>query len=134
MPLLISLLLSVPLSAAVVLAEAGPPALDPGSYQSMGWILVGLASITATVNQFMNAVLNWRKMREPAAAALCPLECAKLRVLEAEIRAVEMRLEKRISEQLGSINTRLGTLETSISRAIGDINYAIGKIDGQGAK
>lgn len=112
-----------------VLAEV--PAGDPASYQSAGWILMGLGGLVLTGNQFMNAMLNWRKLREPANPPVCPLECARLKVLEAEIRAVELRVEKRISENLGMINTRLGTLESTLTKVVADFNYALGKIDAQ---
>lgn len=109
-----------------------PPA-DPTSAQSAGWLLLGLGGLALCGNQLMSAVLNWRKLREPELPPppLCPVECARLKVLEAEIRAVEMRVEKRISEILGSVNTRLSSLENTLSHIVGDFNYALGKIDGR---
>lgn len=119
------------LLSVFILAEApAPPAGDPASYQSAGWILMALGGLALTGNQIMSAMLNWRKLREPEAPT-CPLECARLKVLETEIRAVEMRVEKRISEHLGSINTRLGTLEQTLTKVVADFNYALGKIDSQ---
>lgn len=125
MPALLLLLLVLPLPALA--ADVSPA--DPSSYQSVGWLLMGLFALVGMYNQGVAAMLNTRKLRAPG-----PEETeteAKFAAVAKDIRELEMRVEKRMAETMGSINTRLGTLESSISRAISDINYAIGKIDGQ---
>lgn len=119
------------LSLPLLLAEIDP-LTDPQSYQSLGFLLLALGGLFLVANQLMAAVLNWRKLREPEPATGCnPQECMKLKVLEAEIRAVEMRMEKRLGEHLGSISTRLLSLETTLTHVVRDFNYVLGKIDGR---
>lgn len=126
-PLLCSLLLPAIVSS-VLLGESAT-AGDPASYQSAGWLLLGIAGLAAAINQVMGAVLNLRKLRAPS-----PEETetdAKFAKVAAEIKAVEQRLEQRMGEHLGSISTRLQTMESSLTRVVSDFNYAVGRIDGQ---
>ena len=90
---------------------------------------MALGGLALCGNQLMSAVLNWRKLRAPEPTTCNPQECMKLKVLEAEIRAVEMRLEKKLGEHLGSISTRLLSLETTLTHVVRDFNYVLGKID-----
>lgn len=112
-----------------LLAETLP---DPGSFQSIGWIMMALGGLALVVNQLMNAVLNWRKLREPP--VLDATAAAKIKALEAEIHAVETRMEKKLSTQLGAIDSRLGSLEGTLTHIVGDFNYALGKVDALLAK
>lgn len=117
-----------PLLSALSLVAEVPPS-DPTSYQSVGWLLMGLFALVGMYNQGVAAMLNTRKLRAPG-----PEETetdAKFAVVAKEIRDLEMRVEKRMSETIGSINTRLQAIEASLTRVVSDFNYAVGRIDGQ---
>ncbi len=122
-----ALLLSRVLPSALILGET-PFLPDASTISGAAYVAAGLSVLLFLYNQGVAALLNSRKLRAPG-----PEQTetdAKFEALETEIRAVELRMEKRLSEHLGGISARLDTLASSISHAINDMNYVVGKFDG----
>ena len=116
--------------SALILAEvatattSGLP--DPNSAEAIGWLFVALSGLAVTANQILGAMKNLRSLREPAKPD-SEVE-AKLGALRREIHDVELRMEKRLGENLGEIKTRMQTLESTLTHVVADINFALGKM------
>ena len=112
------------------LADAAPdfPASQP--WQAACYLLMGLGGLALLADRFMALVINWRQIRQPSVDVDAE---AKIKALEADLHEVEVRLERRISESMGNISSRLQSLENTLTHLVGDFNYALGKIDGRNA-
>lgn len=115
------------LAALPFLADVLP---DPSSAASIGWLILTISAIAVAVNQVLGAMTHFRKLRELEPTA----EGERIKALEADMRELEMRVERRIGEALGSINTRMGSLESTISRLVGDFSRALGVLEGRSDK
>jgi hypothetical protein len=113
-----------PLADAASSAAGALP--DPNSAAATGWLFVAAGGVAITVNQCLSALKNLRQLREPAKPD--GEVDAKLTALRREIHDVELRMEKRMGENLGEIKTRLQTLESTLTHVVADINFALGKM------
>ena len=127
-----ALLITSVLPDCLLLGDA-PFLPDASTLSGAAYIAAGLSVLLFLYNQAVAGILNSRKLRAPG-----PEQTetdAKFAALTAEIssdmRQMEMRVEKRLSETIGSINTRLASLEATLAHVVADFNYALGKIDGR---
>ena len=122
--------------SALLLAEVATATTgglpDPNSSAATGWLFVALGGLAITANQILGAMKNFRSLREPAKPD--GEVDAKLTALRREIHDVELRMEKRLGENLGEIKTRLQTLEKTLTHVVADINFAIGQMSGAAEK
>jgi glutathione S-transferase len=114
------------LSAFLLLAQATPPPTgsDPGSAQSIGWLLLCLFAIAGGANQVMGVVAKFREAREPQSGEV---SADRMKALEKRVSDMDARFERRLDEAL----TRLDTITKTFGQVVADFNYAIGKIDGR---
>jgi hypothetical protein len=102
---------------------------DPTSQESAAWLILGLSSLVFAADRFQSVILNWRKLRAPAGTDTGVDD--KIASLQREIREVELRLERRLGENLGEIKTRMASLETTISHLVSDFSRALGVLEGE---
>jgi hypothetical protein len=122
--------LSVVALAETVAVNAG--ALPEANSPAAGvWVLGGIAALAVMVNQILGVLEKFRKLKTPD--PINPVESDRIKALEDEIRAVELRMERRIGEVMGSINTRLQSLESTISHLVSDFSRALGVLEGKSA-
>lgn len=110
----------------ILLSTALP---DPTSQESVTWLVLGLSSLVFAADRFQSVILNFRKLREPAKTD-SEVE-AKICALQKEIHDVELRMEKRLGENLGEIKTRMASLESTISHLVSDFSRALGVLEGK---
>lgn len=108
------------------LAEVLPPA---NSSEATGWLFVAIGGVALTVNQVLGGMSAFKKLRTPDPVSKA--ETDRINSLEADMRGLELRMERRIGEVMGSINTRLQSLETTISHLVGDFSRALGVLEGE---
>ena len=102
---------------------------DPTSQESLTWLFIGLSSLVFAADRFQSVILNYRKLRTPV-----PTDSGvddKIESLKREIRDVELRMERRLGENLGEIKTRMASLETTISHLVSDFSRALGVLEGE---
>ena len=116
----------MPLPLFSIIAEVLPPA---DSATSTGWLFVGLGGLALTANQFLGFLSNLRKLRQPE--PVNPQDGARIKALEEEMKSLELRMERRMGEVMGSINTRLQSLENTISHLVSDFSRALGVLEGK---
>jgi hypothetical protein len=110
---------------------------DPATLNQAMIFIGGLTACAVIGNQVMGAMINFRKLKglEPAvtAANTAATEATdrKIKGLEHDMRDLELRMEKRIGEHLGGINTRLQSFETTLGRLVGDFNRSLGRLEGR---
>ena len=102
---------------------------DPKSSEATGWIFVALGGLALTCNQVLGAMANFRTLKSPEPGN--KQESERIKTLEADMRELELRMERRIGEALGSINSRMGALETTISHLVADFSRALGVLEGK---
>ena len=102
---------------------------DPSSAASTGWLFVAIGGLALTCNQILGALANFKKLKSPEPVSKA--ETDRINLLEADMRGLELRMERRIGEVMGSINTRLQSLETTISHLVGDFSRALGVLEGE---
>ena len=117
------------LTAFLLLAQVPPPPVsaDPGSAQSIGWLLLCLFAIAGGANQVMGVVGKFREAREPQAGEV---SADRVSALEKRVSEMDARFERRLDEAL----TRLDAITKTFGQVVADFNYAIGKIDGREEK
>lgn len=110
---------SIPDSASTV-AQATP-------------LLVGIMALSVLINQALGAFNNFRKLKgaDPLSTAATDATDKKIRDIEQDMRDMELRIERRIGEHLGGINTRLQNMETTLSRIGADFNRSLGRLEGK---
>ncbi len=107
-----------------LLADATPHPADPTSYESMGWLSMGLLGLVGGANQLMSLISKFREFRAQAPGEVSE---DRIKALEEKVNAVELRMERH----MGSIETRIETLTKTLTMIVSDFNYAVGRIDGQ---
>lgn len=109
-----------------LLADAAPVPLpsDPSSYQSAGWLLLGLAGLAGAVNQVMGVLEKFRSIRTPEPGSV---SADRVKALEDRMHAMEIS----VATSMGSINTQMENIKSSLTHIVSDFNYAIGRIDGR---
>lgn len=112
--------------AGLLLSTALP---DPTSQESITWLVLGLSSLVFAADRLQSVILNFRKLREPAKTD--SEVDAKISALQKEIHDVELRMEKRLGENLGEIKTRMANLESTISHLVSDFSRALGVLEGK---
>lgn len=120
--------------ATLYFAQAAPAAADAASTISQATpLLVGIMALSVFLNQTLGAFNNFRKLKgaDPNAAATTEATDRKIKMLESNIHEVEMRLERRIGEHLGGINTRLMHFETTLGKLVADFNRSLGRLEGK---
>ena len=110
---------------SVYLADALP---DAAQMAAAVKLMIGLASLCVIANQVMGAVNNWRKIQGDG--EINPAAKERIKSLEQEMREMELRVERRIGESLGSINTRMHGLEVSVTSMVKDFSRALGRLEG----
>jgi hypothetical protein len=108
--------------ASYFLAQSGMPDSASTVAQAVP-LLVGIMALSVFLNQALGALNAFRRLKAPESGTE-----EKFKKLEADIRDVELRMEKRMGENLGEIKTRLQTLESTLSHVVGDINFALGQM------
>ena len=116
----------MPSPVVLFLAEVLPPADSPAA---TGWLFVAIGGLALTVNQILGAMANFKKLRQPEAQN--PQDSERLKALEEDMKSLELRMERRIGEVMGSINTRLQSLENTISHLVSDFSRALGVLEGK---
>jgi hypothetical protein len=101
----------------------------PNSEESITWLVIGLSSLVFAADRFQSVILNYRKLRAPTPADGGVDD--KIEALKREIRDVELRMERRLGENLGEIKTRMASLETTISHLVSDFSRALGVLEGE---
>lgn len=107
-----------------LLADAAPVANDPASYQSAGWLLLGLAGLAGAINQILGVFEKVKAMKAPEPGS----------VSEDRVKAIEDRvhaMELSVASSMGSITTQIENIKGSLTHIVSDFNYAIGRIDGR---
>jgi hypothetical protein len=102
---------------------------DPTSQEAATWLAIGLGSLIFSADRLQSVILNYRKLREPVKAD--SEVDLKIAALQKEIHEVELRMEKRLGENLGEIKTRMASLETTISHLVSDFSRALGVLEGE---
>jgi hypothetical protein len=118
-PLCLSLLL---LTTAATTAPGSVK--DPVSYESLGYLAVGLFALAAGGNQLMGLLGKFRALRQPDAG---DVSTDRIKALEDKVSNIELRMER----QMGTIESKLETMAKSLSQIVADFNYTIGKLDGR---
>lgn len=109
----------------ILLADAAPVAAgDPASYQSAGWILLGLAGLATAGNQILGLIEKFRGMRAPEPGTV---SADRVKALEDRMHAMEIS----VATSMGSINSQIENIKSSLTHIVSDFNYAIGRIDGR---
>jgi len=111
---------------ALVLADAAPPVPpgDPASYQSAGWLLLGLAGLATAGNQILGFVAKFRSMREPEPGSV---SADRVKALEQRGHAVEIS----VATSMGAINSKFEAISQTLTNMASDWNYAVGRLDGR---
>lgn len=118
---IVNLLLSVCLSPWLAQTPAMP---DPSSYESAGWLLLGLGGLAFAANNIMGVTAKFRTMRAPDPSEV---STDRIKALEDKVSNIELRMER----QMGTIDSKLETMAKSLSQIVADFNYTIGKLDGR---
>jgi hypothetical protein len=120
--------------AALYLAQAAPAAVDAATTVSQATpLLVGIMALSVFVNQALGAFNNFRKLKgaDPTTAANSEATEKKFKQIDEDIRAVELRMERRMGEHLGAINTRFQHFENTMGQLVGDFNRSLGRLEGK---
>lgn len=108
-----------------LLAELSPPpAADPASFQSVGWLLLALASLAGGANQIMGLVAKFRDLRTQSPGEV---SADRVKALEDRMHAMEIT----VATSMGGITTQVENIKASLTHIVSDFNYAIGRIDGR---
>jgi len=111
-----------------ILAQAAVPDSATTVAQAVP-LLVGIMALSVFLNQSLGAFNNFRKLKAPD--PVNPQENDRIKALEEDMRGLELRMERRIGEVMGSINTRLQSLESTISHLVSDFSRALGVLEGK---
>jgi hypothetical protein len=116
------------LAALSALAASLP---DPNAGESVGWFFVAGGGAALTLNQALGVMERWKRLKRPEPLPVNAAEAKRIESLESDMRELELRMERRLGESLGSINSRMGALETTISHLVGDFSRALGVLEGK---
>ncbi len=120
------------LATFTVLAQT-PAANDPATLNQAMIFIGGLTAVAIIGNQIMGAMLNFRKLKgqDPNITRDVEASDKKIKALEDDMKAMELRIEKRIGEHLGGIGVRLSNMENTLSRFSADFNRSLGRLEGK---
>lgn len=104
---------------------------DPKSAESVGWLLLTIASTAVAGNQTMGLLEKFRQFRKPAAGD----------VTEDRIKAIEKRLDKsdgairqseiRQESHMAEMRAMMKSTTDTLTNLQNDWSYSIGRIDGR---
>ncbi len=120
--------------AALYLAQAAPAAADAASTIAQATpLLIGIMALSIFVNQALGAFNGFRSLKSasPQAAANDAATDKKFKDIEDEMRTMELRIERRVGEHLGAINTRFQHFENTMGQLVGDFNRSLGRLEGK---
>lgn len=116
------MLFAVPL--VPLLADAAPAASDPASYQSAGWLLLGLAGLAGAVNQILGVFEKLKAMKAPEPGTV---SADRVDALEKRMHSVEIQ----IAQHMGGIDSKFQSINQTLTALQTDWSYQIGRLDGQ---